>query len=80
MKLEDVLARLTRHDPPYDHETYDDWAASILATPEGKALAALVEAAVDWHGAQDPYRQGRNPFDEPLSDAVTQYLRLGDVA
>jgi hypothetical protein len=47
MKLEDVLTPLCGHQ----HLASDPVCSSVtryLATPEGKALAALVEAAVAW--------------------------------
>jgi hypothetical protein len=55
----------------------EQWSPAMLATPEGKALAALVEAAVgireEMVGAV-PRKVAR------LRDAVDEYLRLGDVA
>ena len=71
MTLAEVVARMLRTKtnavfaPP--GASYE-MAAALLATPEGKALAALVEAAV----AAQPYM---NEWDE-LIDAVDAYLAL----
>jgi hypothetical protein len=98
MKLEDVLARMVhrRHEPacsgnPAHIPWYGQQVAELLATPEGKALAALVEAAVALHGFKSDRPLGDpEGIDEEYADlwtrlndfavAVAEYLRLGDVA
>jgi hypothetical protein len=53
----------------------------VLTTPEGRALAALEEAAIEWrriysvHGRKRPLSE-----DEDLEDAIDRYLSLREGA
>jgi hypothetical protein len=70
----------------------EQWSPAMLVTPEGKALAALIEAAVAWRNAYAERWDGMmGQIDPPdprieadatlgLVRAVGEYLRLGDVA
>ena len=85
-RLEDVLARMLRVGclcesdddflQPLGH--HERKAEQLLATPEGKALSALVEAAVAWRAPvrNDEERGTRQVAD--LAAAVDAYLALGD--
>jgi hypothetical protein len=88
MKLEDVLAGALRdlyrtHKGMYEFDEFvNEHAAAMLATSEGKALAALVEAAVAWTSTEGWSSDAalRQRLDSDLGLAVAEYLRLGDVA
>jgi len=87
MTLADTLATILEQcfPPP---ETYEEWlsmkhrpwiddANALLDTPEGKALAALVDAAVSWRGhLRDPaiLSHADCPERDRLLDAVDAHL------
>lgn len=49
------------------------WLDHYLATPEGKALAALVEAALAW-GAGEFYFDAGSPESDRLIEAAEAYI------
>ena len=98
MKLADVLTRMLAGVVPVLATADDEEAASaamVEGTPEGKALAALVDAAVAWKRAQTPpgkvYRGGSTDefsadmereiaAEDVLDKVVDAYLALEDTA